>query len=209
MSRKFSIVRRKPHVVDVVIPLIAGVDTYRLKWAANFDATHNAFVEAGRTGYVDANVNAGAIHVLPGEHCRIVFDPTTFSIPDGQPFWMKLAEVTGGVEGTNSPTILVLPAGEVGNPAIIIKGNAPVGVSVANSLEVHLPRLMTDLKITNQDAANPLYVAFEAGGAETKINGNNPDAEIIALQGNVASLFVRSETAPVAFSATMTPAFSR
>jgi hypothetical protein len=195
----------------MVIPFQTGVDTYRLKWATNFDASPTQFIDSTRSGFTDPAV-AGNQHVpLPGAHARVVFDPSTYSIStnDDTAFWLVFVPVTAGSEGTPTAPMLVLPALDTSTPVITIRGTAPNQTSLAASLRIDFPRLMTDLRVRNENgSAHDLFVATDASGAEINLSPD-PQPDILSVLGNFSSLYVRGSGASVVFSATFTFAFPK
>jgi len=214
MSRQFSVIRRRPNLVDIVTPFVYGVDLYRLKKATNFDGAFAQFLDATNVGFCDEAVdrNTLEVHQTTGM-VRITFDPRTYGITDTLPLWLELAHDIGGIETVLSPPTLLLPdAAHHGVGAMIIAGNAPNGASIANSLQLDLPRLMSDIRITNHGAAGDpyLYVATEPGGAETAIAPAEDSGQVtLTLMGTESSLLVRGDAAIVAFSAVCTASFPR
>ena len=72
MLRDFSVVRRRPHVIDVLIPVRSGVDGYRLQWATNFDGSFSDIVTATRDGWVDESLRDGTHAYMAGTNVRIL-----------------------------------------------------------------------------------------------------------------------------------------
>jgi hypothetical protein len=208
MNRTFSVYRRRPHIVDVITPVVYGVDFYRLKWAANFDVAHAAFISATNAGLVDPNVNFFALNSLPGRQVRIVFDPDSYAIPDGLSFWMQLFHVIGGVETQVSASYLVLPDTITHSQMpIVIKGQVPQAASSALSLQLDMPRAGTNVRITNESAGKSLFVATQQGGYEFEVApGETKD---VTLQGMLGSFWVRGGTGPVDMSAIFVPVKNR
>ncbi len=212
MKRTFSVIRRRPNLVDVLLPLIDGTQTYRLKWAANFDGVYSTIISASNVGFLDPAINPMVVGGQPtsGRQVRIVFDPATYSIPDTQPFWLQFWTVPfGGAEAQRSAGGMILPdSANHGTGIITIHGNAPNQAAVADSLQIDLPRMMEDISIHNEDGSNALFVATEEGGAEIKLS---PSAlpQFQSLHGTHASIWVRGGGGVVAFSATFTQAFPR
>lgn len=213
MNRLFKIARRRPHIVDFYTPLTYGVDGYRLKWAANFDASFTTFITSTNVGFVDSNVPQYVYESQPttGKDVRIIFDPTTYSIPDASSFWLQFVQVIGGVEqtsATSAPTLVLPDSANKGVGIVTIHGNAPNGASTANSLQIDLPYLMSDIRIRNEDSSNFLFVSSEQGGAEQQLKADTfPQYQ--SLSATQGSLWVRGGGAVVAFSATCTAAFPR
>lgn len=219
MNRLFGIARRRPNYVDLITPFTYGVDGYRLKWAANFDAAFTTFITSSNVGFVDPAVNRAVIDSQPmggftglansGRNIRIVFNPASYSITDTSAFWLQFVPVTGGVEGTAGAPTLVLPdSANHGVGITTIHGSAPSGVASANSLQLDLPRLSEDFHIYNEDGANSLFVSTEQSGHETQVKPS-PAEQMHMLRGTQGSLWVRGGGGAVVFSARFTLAFPR
>lgn len=217
MNRLFKIARRRPHLVDFYTPFIYGVDTYRIKWATNFDAAFTAIINSSNVGFLDPAVNQQALDVQPlgsmtatgGRAVRIVFDPATYSIPDTSSFWLQYVPVTGGVEGTPSAPTLILPdSANKGVGDVTIHGSAPSAVNSAGALQLDLPFLMQNIRIHNEDGTNSLFVSTEQSGPEQQLK---PDTfpQWQSFYGTTGSIWVRGGGGAVAFSAVMTLAFPR
>ncbi len=201
-ERLFSILRRKPGYVDLVTPLVPGpTNTYRLKWASNFDGSFSTFLTVGHSGYLDPSIPSIIQGVLQPDIVRLVFNPTTFSIPDTAPIWLKLVRVVGGVEGTSTAPTLVLPP-NYGMPSLAISGTAPLGANITESLQIDFPRTMGELRLHNEDNQH-LALAFSETGPEiTLLNDTQP--QYISLKAGVGSIWVRGISGTAKFSATFT-----
>lgn len=206
MNRLFSIRRRRPNIVDLDTPKIAGVDGYRLKWAQNFDDMFADILTSTNVGFIDDNVNRMVIEGQPVQgKVRIVFDPDTYSITDTSAFWLKFVPVTGGVEGTPGAPTLVLPStANHGVGIVVIAGTAPS----AGPLQLDLPRIMQDIRFVNQDGANNLLVASEEGGPQYAILPEVGE-QTYGLMGTQGTIYVQGESGDVDFSASFTTAFPR
>jgi len=217
LSRPFYVVRRRPHLMDILIPKSATTKKYRLLASATFSGTFTQIIEADiASGYVDpAIITSGQIHTLhalnnPGQ-IRVVFDPQTFAgtagIADSNLFWLKFQAVDfAGTPGTASNPIMVLAEEQLrGDTAITIAGTAPSGATVANSLQLDLSYRMKEIVIRNEEGSTALYVATEVGGSETKVDGGSTAlSQYRVAIGAQACLLVRGGGATAAFSATMT-----
>ena len=211
-ARQFSIRRRRPNIVDIDTPFIAGVDGYRIKWATNFDVSpFTTFLTAPNTGYLDSSINPRVIESQPVTgKVRMVFNPATFGIPDAAPFWLRFCTVTGGMEGTlGAPTLVLTDNSHHGVGIVAISGTAPF----VAPLQIDLPGLMQDFVIVNENLASKnLFVGTEDGGpVVTIIPGAAAPSEVqvLSLLGTQGSLYVQGDGATVDFSATFTRAFPR
>jgi hypothetical protein len=194
MNRLFSIRRRRPHIVDFWTPRTQGVDGYRIKWGSNFSTAPTTILTSTNVGFLDSNVNRNAIDTQPVDgQVRIVFDPTTYSIPDDVSFWLQFVPVTGGVEGTPGAMTLVLPPGANHGVGLVIIAGTPTGTQ-----QLDLP-LLQDFKVQN---AAPISIATEAGGAALTVPAGGMS---LGYLGTQATIYVTGG----AFSMSATLAFPR
>lgn len=196
MNRLFSIRRRRPHLVDVWVPKIAGIDGYRLKWSTSFDTALTTIITSTNVGFLDSNVNRAVVETQPlGEQVRIVFDPTTYSITDDVAFWLQLYPMIGAAEQTPGARTLVLP-GAMGNRSLITLAGTPSGTQ-----QLDLP-MVRDVKMANAAAVT---VATESGGAGFIVPGSATDIHDLGFLGMVSTLYLTGG----ALSMTATLAFPR
>lgn len=217
-DRDFTVFRRRSNLVDILTPKREGVKGYRLKAALNFDGTFVTILTADiGAGYLDpVALRAGIINRLtlgtaPGlDHVRIVFDPDTFggappTLADENHFWLQFFPVDfAGAEGAGGARVLVLPDDEIKAAGrVVIRGDAPSGATVANSMRLDFPVRMQNITIRNNEptGGDILMVATAEGGPEVPID---PLETGSFFEGAQASLLVRGDGAAVNFSATMT-----
>lgn len=205
-ARLFSILRRKPGLIDLIIPRrpdSEGVAQYRLKTDTDPVGSYGTTViTVGPSGWIDPVVQ-GPQHVIqPGNNVRIIFKPSTLSLSDTGAFWMKVVFVDGvGAEMTSpapgAGTLILLP------PTIPFmtgfNATAPDGSDLAHSVQVDLPRGMENFKIRNLEAAGgkSLYVATQDEGPEFVVP---PGQESMSFYGLVSSFWVRGSGGTAAFS---------
>jgi len=209
-TRPLSVIRRRPNLVDILVPKDPAVQGYRLQGALNFDIAFTTMLTAPiSSGHLDPAVDRRKLHTVNNpDHIRIVFDPQTYNagapnLVDANQFWLKYQPVDfAGAPGTASAPMLILAEDNLrGDSRIAIAGDAPSGASVANSLTLHLPLRMQGLVIRNNDGADELLVAFQPGGPETTI----PALTTMSfLEGAQGCLLVRGDGAVVNFSASFT-----
>lgn len=216
MNRFFSMIRRRPNYVDLVIPRQSGVDGYRIQSSPNFDGAWTTRITAPVGGYIDPAINPAVVDfqnlgVGPfGPPVRVIFDPATYSITDTSSFWLRFVPVTGGAPGTAGAPTLVLPsAANHGVGIVTIRGQAPSGADATAALQLDLPRLMQDFQFHCEDGANDLFVSTEQSGPETQIPGPSSDQQTLSIFGTASSIWVRGAGGAVNFSASFTAAFPR
>lgn len=213
MDRTFSVIRRRPNIVDFVTPFVYGVDKYRLKWAANFDAgAWTPFIDSSNIGWRDDTINPMVIEMQQTTGMvRIVFDPANYGITDDQHFWLEFFHVDPMAAETqmSAPTLILPESAHHGIHHVTIHGDAPNAATVAGSLQIDLPRLMDDFRIHNDEAPGgaTLYVATEANGPEFEVQ---PDPGYFGtFRATQGSIWVRGGGAVVMFSAVSTVTFPR
>jgi hypothetical protein len=212
MNRLFKIARRRPGIVDFYTPLTQGLDTagYRISWAQNFDGSFATIINSTNVGFLDPNVLRNKIETQPttGTDVRIVFSPTSYSITDTSSFWLQFSQITGGTPTLVSAPTLILPdSANKGQGVVTIQGNAPLGATSANSLQLDFPFVMQNFQINNNSSSATLYISTEQGGPEFALppSAGFPYSTIWASQ---PSIWVRG-SALCSFSMTMTLSFPR
>jgi hypothetical protein len=207
MTRIFSVIRRRPGIVDVLTPRVAGVEGYRFKASANFDGVFVTIFTAPKFGFLDTTgVDQRVIEAQPTDgQVRMVFNPTTYALTDGNQFWLELFHVDGaGVETQVSAPTLVLPDQTQflsrGYGHIILHGDAPSAVTVAGSLQLDLPRILCDWRVLNEEGATSAYIAFEPGGPEFTLLPNSTTPQFSTFTARSASVWVRGGGAAATLS---------
>lgn len=211
ITRDFNVIRRRPHIVDVLTPKRVGVQGYRFEAATNFDAVFVPIITADiSSGYLDPSVNSQLLHTVPNfDNIRVVFNPDTFTgvagISDANQFWLRFVPIDfAGVAGTPGNAALVITDYEhYGMTRVLIAGNAPAAPTVAGSLQLDLPFTSQDLYIKNEEAVggSALYLASLPGGAEQQVS---PQEVLSMYFGPLDSLIVRGAGGSVRFSASYT-----
>jgi hypothetical protein len=86
---------------------------------------------------------------------------------------------------------------------VIIRGDAPSGATIVNSMRLDFPVRMQNVTVRNNEAAggNELMLATAEGGAERPVA---PQGEYQSFEGAQGSILVRGNGGDVDFTATMT-----
>ena len=213
MNRTINVFRRRPNIVDMMVPLTAGVEQYRLKWAQNFDGAFAQIIGCSNAGFYDDTIDRGKIDSQPstGTSVRMTFNPATFAIDDTKSFWLQLWHFPpGGPEvAVSAPSLLLPESAHHGIGIVTIQGNAPNAATSAGALQLDLPRIMSDFRVFNQTAAAAnLYISTEQSGPEQEVRPP-PAAQYTPFIPSQGSIWVRGGGAIVPFSATFTMSFPR
>jgi hypothetical protein len=223
-GRLFSILRRKPGFIHLVTPLLdfqkTGVLKYRFYTDTDDDPNFTApaeIITVTNTGFVDPAVAGPQNPIQPGNNVQLLLKPSSsllaHPIPDTSHFWLKLVYVdASGSEFASNPApsapTLVLPP-FVGNEQAGFNSTAPSGSSITDSLQIDLPRQMSNFRVRNLSTSVNLYVAFQEGGPEIVVPGQASSQESIGFEGIVSSFWIRGSGATCAFSCQFTYANPR
>lgn len=217
MKRVFSVLRRKTGFVDLSIPLVAGVDQYRLKAAHNWDGTATTILTVGPYGYVDSELMNTVVPTVDHRPnaMRVMFKPSKYTVgtplPDSATFWLQLFYVIGGVEqnaASATPPSAITMIGSANLPYTAmqaISGTAPNQGTLANATQIDLARSVENVTIENQGGAD-MFVAFDEGGPEFPVKSAK---EMSTFHGTVSSVWVRGNATTVAFRMSFTNANPR
>jgi hypothetical protein len=100
---------------------------------------------------------------------RFIFNPVDYSFSDADYLWLKIQPIdNAGVVGTDEAIHLVLSYSSQPRRPVVLRGAAPSGATVANSLEINLPLQCQNVNIEN-DGSVDLFVAFDKGGPEFRV----------------------------------------
>lgn len=208
--RQLSIHRRKPHLVDLLVTKTSGAYSYKLKWSTDFDGSvpFTDFLTVPITGYRDPAVDDASNITLYGDRVRVLFDPTTYTIPDSEIWWLKMSPLddTGAEMSTTAALMMYQP--NIGGsyfPQFTITGTAPNAPDLAHSLEINFPHQMRDMRIQSSAA---MWVAFDSCGQEALLQGSTLPKDINRWSTE-SMLFVRGSGAAVPFSLLFTLAYTR
>jgi hypothetical protein len=206
--RLFSILRRKPGFIHFSTPLLdfssTGVLKYRLYTDTSPDfPSPTEVTTVTNTGLVDPDVSGPQNPIQPGKTVQILMKPSNYGLPDSAFFWLKLVFVDSSDSEMTSPApgaaTLVLPP-FVGNEQSGFNATAPSGTTIADSLQIDLPRQMSNVRVRNLSTTIPLYVAFQEGGPEIVVPGQTSSQESVGFDGIVSSIWVRGSGGTAAFS---------
>lgn len=169
MAKTISVYRRRTDLVDLWVAQRDGIVAYTFKVSVNFDIAPVAVQVVPRDGFRSPNAfDAGPSEGFRGR-TRFIFKPSDYGLDDTKPMWMKIAPVAAdGSVGADEAFHMILPYSSQPRRPVILNGTAPVGATVADSLELNLPAQCQNLEFQNNGGAD-IFVAFERGGAEYQV----------------------------------------
>jgi hypothetical protein len=213
MKRVFSVLRRKSGFVDMSVPVIAGVDGYRIKASTNWDGSFTTVLTSPSTGFIDSELRSTVVPTVDANPnaMRILFKPSKYSLSDNGVLWLQLVFVIGGTEQNAasatppSAVTMLSPVNLPYNAMQAIYGSAPNQGTLANATQIDLPRQMDNVNIANTGGAD-LFVAFDSEGPEFVVKSGTDTGSVY---GTVSSLYVRGSGATVPFRMTFVNANPR
>lgn len=206
MQRTLTVSRRRVGIVDTYVPRVYGVAGYRLKAATNFDAAFSTIFTSTNVGFVGEGVDQRVLESQPTTgKVRMVWNPTHYGLDDSQHIWVKLYHVDGGgVETQMSACTLILPDDTQflsrGAGHLMLRGTAPSGTSVADALQLDLPRQQTDWRVLNEHTTRGAFVAFEPGGPENYLPPDSTYPQLGSFKANSPSVWIRGDADTVTIS---------
>lgn len=213
MKRVFSVLRRKSGFVDLSLPLVDGVDGYRIKSATNWDAASTEVFTSSPYGFIDSELRSTVVPTMDSNPnaVRIIFKPSKYSLSDNGVLWLQVAYVKAGVEQNSASATppgaitMISPVGLPYNAMQALYGFAPSQTTLSASTQIDLGRQADNITIANTFGAD-LYAAFDSEGPEFVVQAGSSTG---ALQGTVSSIYVRGDGAAVPFRMTFVNANPR
>jgi hypothetical protein len=206
-TRDFSVIRRRPNFVDILTPKRSGVEGYRFLAASTFNGPFTLiFTASASSGHLDSTIDRMVINVVNNkDHVRVVFDPDNYAaiagIDDAKHVWIQFQTIDPvGVLGIPGPPTLILPDDERASATTSIRGVAPSGADIGDSITINFPYGMREVTLHNEENATPLFVSMTQTGPEVRISSG--DARVFR-SGLVSGLTVRGGGAAAVFTATM------
>lgn len=208
MARSLSLLRRRPHLIDLGIRTRANVARYKFEYALNFDASFTQFATVPATGYRSSSVPE--VPIAASSHrgyTRFLFDPADYvgvgmDVNDATPIWVRIIPVSlAGVDGAAEAMHLILPYSSTPDRAVVLAGTAAGGANISESIELQLPGQCYDL-YAQTDGATALKVAFENPGAELDVLPVPSTFMSYKSQSGFSQLFIRGAGVDTTFSMT-------
>jgi hypothetical protein len=142
--------------------------------------------------------------------------PYTYPLPESAHFWLKLVYVDSTGADMSPPPAIVTPSAPtlvlppfVGNEQAGFNSTAPSGSDITDSLQIDLPRQMSNFRVRNLSTSVDLCIAFQEGGPEIIVPGQSSSQESIGFEGIVSSFWIRGSGNTCAFSCQFTYANPR
>ena len=198
MARNLSVNKRRVGLVDISFPERVGAKSYQFFAASNWDAASTAFQIVPAAGMRSLTApDVSAVGSQFRGKTRFVFNPADYTlsvaaVDDTKPFYLTIQQTNW--DGTVLPVEaqhLVLPYNPAPNRPLVLRGVAPSGASIANSLELQLPMQCRNFRVQN-DGAVDAFIAFEPTGAEVRVPPLSTSfMDLVSVMPSMTQLFMR------------------
>lgn len=211
MPREFSLTRRRPGVVDLLVNIDPSasppVSAWKFEAATSFNGPFASIATMGNGGYRSKTVKDFSYSDSFRGKVRFVWNPIDFSlfvpgIEDTKPLYLRVSKKTlgSGVFGPPGAIHIVSPYDPSAHPPIHLAGDAPAAVSLADALELQLPKNCHQFIFENLGGSN-MFLSLSLAGPEYKLKPGT----ILELFDTTSSLvFVRGEGSSTEFRAVCT-----
>ncbi len=205
MAKTLSVYRRRANLVDLFLVARQGAKSYLFKSAPNFDVGAAPMQSVPKYGYRSSSAPEQASSDSQfRDRVRFTFNPSDYGLDDTKPFWLRIQQVNmDGTVGPDEAYHLILPYGPMGRKAVVLRGQAPSGASLADSREIQLQHQMQGVSVQN-DGSVDLYMAFDPGGPEMRIAPlSSGHVNVLSPYSTISQLFVRGDGATTTFGMIM------
>lgn len=208
MARSLSLLRRRPHLIDLGIRVRENVSRYKFEYASNFDASFTEFATIQATGY--RSVSVPEVPIADSSHrgyTRFLFDPADYvdeglDVNDATPLWIRVTPINlAGVEGDPEARHLILPYSSTPDRTVVLAGTAAGGANITESIELQLPGQCFDL-YAQTDGATVLKIAFERPGSELDVLPVPSTFMSYKSNSGFSQMFIRGAGTDTTFSMT-------
>lgn len=200
MPREFSLTRRRPKVIDLLVDVdptkSPPVAAWQFEAAVSFNGPFVAISTMGLGGMRSKTVKDYSYSDSFRGKVRFVWNPEDFvaalpAIKDDMPIFLrvKTKDLGSGSFGSPGAVHVVTPYDPSAHPPIHLAGDAPTGGSLADALEIQLPKNCHQFIFENLGGVN-LFLAISAAGPEYKLK---PGTILELFDTTSAVVFVRGE----------------
>lgn len=208
MARSISLLRRRPHLIDLGVRTRENVSRYKFAYATNFDASFTQFAVVSAAGYRSPSVPEVPMAFSSNRpYTRFLFDPADYvtsgmDANDEIPLWIRITPVNlAGADGSAEAMHLILPYSSTPDRTVALAGTAAAGADISESLELQLPGQCFDL-FAQTDGATALKLAFEPKGSEVDVLPVPSTFTNYKSNSGFSQMFIRGAGTDTTFSMT-------
>lgn len=199
MARAFSVYRRRPHYVDLLLPFDSTILTWEFQAAQYFDGSYTTFATVGGNGFRSPGIfTSDYVDSQFRGKVRFVFDPDYFTVTNGDvvdddTFWVKVITTTrAGVVSGASGAQPIMPYYAIPYRTFILQGTA-YDASEPDAQEIQLPQLCKNFNIQNNGSVD-ILVKFEPSGDEFNIKPVSTDGvDFMTVSQTISQVYVRGD----------------
>lgn len=200
MPREFSLTRRRPGVVDILVDIdpekTPPVSAWKFEAAISFNGAFHEIATMSKGGFRSKTVKDLSYSDGFRGKVRFVWNPEDFAskvpgIKDAMPIYLRMStkDLGSGAFGSFGAVHVISPYDSSAHPPVHLSGDAPVAASLSDALEIQLPRNCHQFVFENLGGQN-MFLSLNAAGPEYKLKPGTI-LELFDTTGSV--IFVRSE----------------
>lgn len=207
MARAFSVYRRRPHYVDLLLPFDSSIATWEFQGSDFFDGTYTTFATIGANGYRTPGIfSSDYIDSQFRGKVRFLFDPDFYSainpkVVDDDSFWVKVITTTkAGVVNPASGAQVILPYVAIPYRTFVLEGTA-LNATEPNAQEIQLPMLCRNFNIQNNGGVD-ILIKFEPYGDEYNVTPVASDGiNYLTVSQTISQIYLRGDGGNAEFRA--------
>lgn len=214
MARSISCVIRKTDLIGLVLAQRPGKIGFRFGFARNFDGAFTTFQVVPNHGFRSVSVPPLAFQGPFTNQVGFIFRPSDYTathatLIDGVPLFLRVeAQNPNGSFDAPEAMHLIIPNQKQPNAPFMLRGTAPNGAALANSVEIQLPGRCMDWQF-KVDTGSNLEVAFDSGGPEFVVLPESTTGHNFAqIYTSISQVFIRGAGGTSTFSSVFTLANS-
>ena len=211
MPREFSLTRRRPGVVDLLIDIdpvkAPPVAAWQFEAAISFNGPFNVLATMGSGGFRSKTVKDFSYSDSFRGKVRFVWNPADFAaavpgMDDLRPIFVRVKkkDLGSGSFGASGAIHIVTPYDPSAHPPVQLEGDAPSAPSLAAALEIQLPKNCHQFIFENLGGVN-MFLSLSSGGPEYKLK---PGTILELFDTTSSTIMVRGEGSSTEFRAVCT-----
>jgi len=201
MPRQFSLTRRRPNVIDLLVDVdptkSPPVAAWQFEAAVSFNGPFTAIATMGLGGMRSKTVKDFSYSDSFRGKVRFVWNPEDFvaalpAIKDGMSIFLRVKTKDLGSGSFSSPGAVhvITPYDPSAHPPVHLAGDAPAGAILTDALEIQLPKNCHQFIFENLGGVN-LFLAISSAGPEYKLK---PGTILELFDTTSSVVFVRGES---------------
>lgn len=211
MPREFSITRRRPNIVDLLVDIdprkSPPVAMWQFEASTSFNGPFSTLATMTSGGLRSPTVQDFSYSDGFRGKVRFVWNPSDYAaavpgIEDSKPIYirMKTQDLGSGSFGAAGAIFVITPYDPSAHPPVHLAGDAPSAADLASALEIQLPRNCHQFIFENLGGVN-IFLAVNPAGPEYKLK---PGTILELFDTTSSVVFIRGEGGSSEFRAVCT-----